>query len=331
MWPPPKGDSPLNPTTGLFQTILAAASDAADNLRYANAFVDAIYWDFKPVVATPNTQLNVIIPTVDEGDVTDIQSGPLNPTDTDHNSVNINYNKHFSTSFVIKSYDQNRTPQELKKTYLKPRMEALLRAVNRTIALQFTTTNFGTSATPVAGYAAVTGTTSGYFVRSDIASCWANLVNEGVPVDEEENMFFLTSPTAYGSMLGDQTMSYSYIVGEDVAKSVQQRAKLRLTLGAEPRYDQHLSKVAAANGFTAGKQPGILMHRYAVAAVTAQPPPTPTTVSHIEEEIVWLKDVLPVQIQAGYSLKDQGTLVNIHCYWGVNVARADYASLANSA
>lgn len=320
-----------NPTTGLFQTIVAAASNAASNLKYRNAFVDAVYWDFKPVVVTPNTSLSVIIPTVDEADVADIQAGPLNPTDTDHNAISVPYNKHFSTSFVIKTWDQNRTPQHLEKTYIAPRMEALLRSVNRTIAGLYNTTAFGTGATPVAGFAKQTGATTGYFVRSDILKCWTLLVSEGVPVDEEENMFFLTSPTAYGGMLGDQTMSYSYIVTDDVARDVQQRAKLRTTLGAEPRYDQHYGQLTVANGFTSGKQPGVLAHRYSVAAVTAQPPPSDDERAAVEESVVWLKDVLPVQIQAGFSLKDQGTLVNIHCFWGAAVARADYASLIESA
>jgi hypothetical protein len=321
----------VNTTTDLFQTLVAAAEDAADNLQYANAFVDAIYWDFHPVVATPNTTLNVIIPNVNEGDVTDIGSGPLQPTDTDHDAIQISYNRHFSTSFIIKAWDQARTPQQLSKTYVKPRMEALLRVVNRTIATQFNTTSMGTGATPIAGYSLLTGATSGYFLRSDINAAWENLVNAGVPVDSPSDLFFVTSPTAYGGMLGDSTMSYSYIVGDQAGKDARERAKLSLTLGAEPRYDQHFGQISVANGFTSGKQPGVLAHRYAVAAVTAQPPPTDQQKARIDEEIVWLKDVLPVQIQMGYSLKDQGTIVNMHCYWGVAVARPNFCSLIQSA
>lgn len=321
----------MNTLQGLFQTLVAATSQAAEALKYRNAFVDAIYWDFKPVVATPNTSLNVIIPSVNEADVTDIGNGPLNPTDTDHNSVSIPYNRHFSTSFVIKAWDQARTPADLQRTYVQPRLEALLRAVNRTIVSQFTTTNFGTSATPIPGYAMVSGATAGYFVRSDLVQCWENLVNEGVPTEDEQNLFFLTSPTAYGGMLGDQTMSYSYIVTDDVAKDVQQRAKLRMILGAEPRYDQHLGQLATSLGFTSSKQPGILMHRYAMAAVTAQPPPTDQQVAQVQEQVIWLKDVLPVQVQMGYSLKDQGTIVHMHCYWGVAPARPDFASFIQAA
>ena len=306
-------------------------SAAADNLTYANALVDAIYWDFKPVVATPNTSLAVIIPTVDEADVTDIGSGPLNPTDTDHNSVSIPYNHHYSTSFIIKAWDQSRTPQDLEKTYVRPRMEALLRSVNSTIASLLNTTNFSTTTTlSPAGYALLSGATTGYFLRSDINAAWENLVNEGVPMEDKDNLFFITSPTAYGGMIGDQTMAYSYIVGSDASKEAQQQGRLSMIFGASPRYDQHFGKLAVANGFTSGKQPGALMHRYAVAAVTAQPPPTDQTVAAVQEQLIWLKNVLPVQMQVGYSLKDQGTIVNIHCYWGVAPVRADFCSLIQS-
>ncbi len=318
-----------NPTTGLFQTLVAGMSRAAANLTYANAFIDSIYWDYKPVVATPQTTLNVIIPTVDEADVTDIGSGALNVTDTDHNLVQIPYDKHFSTSFVIKAWDQNRTPQELERTYLTPRLEALKRKVNRSIALVANTTNFGTSATPVAGYALLTGATTGYLLRADINAAWKNLVNQGVPMDDTANLFFITSPTCYAGMLGDTTMSYQYIVGQDAAIAAQQQARLQLIFGATPKYDQHYSSLAVTNGFTAAHEPGILLHRYAIAAVTSQPPPSNNPA--VQESITWIgNNKLPVQMQVGYSMEKQGTLVNLHCYWGVKAARADFASLIQS-
>lgn len=319
----------MNSQTGLFQTVVAAASEAAANLEYQNAFVDAIYWDFKPVVATPNTTLNVIIPTVDEADVTDIGSGPLNVTNTDHNSVAIPFNQHYSTSFTIKAWDQARTPQDLEKTFIRPRMEALLRKVNRTIEQKFNATNFGTAASPIKGYGMKTGATAGYFLRSDINQCWSAMALEGVPMSQKDNLFFLTGPTAFGKMVSDQTMSYSYIVGNDAALAAQQDAQLSMIFGGKPRWDQQFEQDATANGFTGA--PGVLAHRYAVAAVTAQPAPLDQTGSAIQEQIVWLKNVLPVQIQVGASLKDQGTIVHIHCFWGVAVARPDFACLITSA
>ncbi len=319
-----------NPTTGLFQSLVAGMSRASANLTYENAFIDAIFWDYKPVVATPQTELVVVIPTVDEADVTDIGSGALNVTDTDHNVVRVPYDKHFSTSFVIKTWDQNRTPQELERTYLTPRLEALKRKINRSIALVANTTNFGTGATPIPGYALITGGTAVYLLRADIGQGWTQMVNNGVPMDDQQNLFLITSPAVYAGMLGDTTMSYQYITGLDTAVAAQQRAKLAIQWGASVRYDQHYSQLAVTNGFTASHGPSILMHRYAIAGVTSQPPPSDNPA--VRESISWIgNNNIPVQMQVGYSMEKQGTLVHLHCYWGVKAARPDFASLIQTA
>src|SRR4051812_38342347 len=111
----------------MFQTLLTAATDAAAILRFRNAFLDAIYWDYQPIVAVPYQNLTVIVPTVSEGDVVDIGGGPLQPTDTDHGTATITLDHHFSSSFVVKSWDQIRTPVDLQKKYIAPRFEALKR------------------------------------------------------------------------------------------------------------------------------------------------------------------------------------------------------------
>jgi hypothetical protein len=316
----------VNPTTGLFQTLVAAASEAAANLQFQNALVDSIYWDYKPTVQTPNTTLNVIIPTVDEADVADIGSGSINVTDTDHNQVQVPFNQHFSTSFKIPAWDQARTPQDLERTYLKPRMEALLRKVNHTISQQVNTTNFGTSATPVAGFGKKSGATTGYFLRADINLAWSPLALNGTPMDDG-NLSFITGPTAFGKMISDQTLIYQYIVGGDAALAAQQKAKLAAIFGAEIKWDQHFEQDKTANGFT--NAPGALLHKYAIAGVTA--PPAGSDDPAVREQIIWLKNSLPVQMQVGYSLKDQGTIVHLHCFWGVKVARPDYGCLIDSA
>ena len=121
---------------------MAAANAASESLRYKNAFVDAIYWDYQPVVATPYTTLNVIVPTVNEGAVVDIQSGPIQPMDYSYNPTSITLSKNFSVSFVVKSWDQVRTPADLQRIFIQPNLEALLRKINRSIVGLFNATNF---------------------------------------------------------------------------------------------------------------------------------------------------------------------------------------------
>jgi hypothetical protein len=307
-----------NDTGGLFQTLVAASSEAAAALQYQNALVDGIYWDYKPEPQQPYTGLNVIIPTVNESDVNDIGSGPLQIADTNSTNVQIPFNMHFSTSFVIKTWDQARTPVQLKEKYMKPKMEGLLRKVNRTISQQITTANFS-------NYSLISGATTGEIVRADITSAWANLANAGAPTEDDGNMFLIESINSYGKQIADPNFINQYIAGDKAAVQAQQRAKLYTQYGCEVRYDQHL----ATGLFTSGKEPGVLMHRYAIAAVTS--PPMASEDASVKEFTFKLKGQLPVQVQVQYSLKDQGHIVNIHSWWGVKVVRPELGSLLQSA
>jgi hypothetical protein len=129
---------------------------------------------------------------------------------------------------------------------------------------------------------------------------------------------------SYGNQIADANFLQSYVVGEKAAVDVQQRAKLFAQYGCEVRFDQHMT----TGLFTSGKEPGVLMHRYAIAAVTA--PPHPSEDPSVKEFVFKLKGQLPVQVQMQYSLKDQGHIVHAHCWWGVKVARPELGSLINS-
>jgi hypothetical protein len=301
-----------NPTTGMFQTLVAAASAASQNLVYANSFVDAVYWDYQPVVATPYTTLNVLIPTVNEGNVVDIQAGPIQPVDYSYNQVAITFDKHFSESFVIKSWDQIRTPADLERLFVRPAFEALLRKVNRTLA------GFAQNASGYFNsYSTVTGTSStqSSFARADLTGAWTNLTNAGVPVDDEANMSLIVTPRTYGLMLADTTFSYQYIVGDANQQAAMNAAKLRTLYGINVKYDQHLTIASA------GSDPALMLHRYAIACVTANPPSNDSPA--VEETIVMVRDRMPVQVQMAYSLQDQGWVVHLHFYWGAKVARPE--------
>jgi hypothetical protein len=299
-----------NSTGGLFHTMLAATSIAAEHTQFRNAFLDRIYWDYQPVAAIPFSTLTVAIPTVSEGDVSDIGGGPLTPTDTAHGTANISLDRHFSSSFVIKSWDKVRTPADLSKIYLAPRFEALKRRMNRSIAQLVTVANFG-------NYTLVDGATDGVFARTEIGTAWANLTNAGVPTDDLPNMSLITNVAAYSGMASATAFSSEAVVGLPAAEAAQQRALILPQFGARVVYDQHIANI------NAGKEIGILMHKYAIAGVTANPP---TSDNSIEEMTVMLGDV-PVQVQMQDSIIHQGTVVNIHCFWGVAVVRSDFGAL----
>lgn len=308
-----------NSTGGLFHNMLAAATQASQHLTFRNAFFSRIYWDYHPIVAIPYQSITVTIPTVNEGDVVDIGGGPIQPTDTAHGTAQIELNMHFSTSFTIPTWDQMRTPEVLARKYVTPRMEALKRKMNRSIAQLVTTTNFAT-------HALVSGSGADVFDRADLGAAWGNLAAVGVPVDDTTNLNLVTNVTAYQKMLAATAFASESTVGVTAAEAAQQRAVIERQFGAGVYWDQHIAV------FNAGKQPGIFFHRYAIAGVTANPPAAAS--GDVDEMTVMVGEAgnqVPVQIQMQYSLRDQGTLVHIHCYWGVKVVRPEYGALLETA
>lgn len=303
-----------NTLTGLLQTLVAASSEAAMHLKYRNAFIDAIYWDYQPEAkATVGTTLNVIIPSVDEGDVVDAAGGAYQPTDTVHTVPTVTLDKDFTSSFIIRNWDEVRSPIRLREKYIQPRLEGMLRKVNRTISNLITTTNFST-------HTLISGAGADLFQRADLTGAWKNLAGVGVPVDDTANLSFITNTTAYGNMLADSNFTAEATVGVNAAELAQQRAVLLSQYGARVLYDQHITN------YNSGKQAGILMHRYAVAGVTVNPISEAAT-----RMIVFPRPNLPVLIEAGYSLENRGWLVGMTCQWGVRVVRDNFGSLVETA
>lgn len=307
----------MNATAGTFQTVCEAFNIAASNLRYKNAFVDAIYWDNRPEDSGVIGQtFQVIIPTVNEGGVVDIQSGPIQPVDYSFNPETIVLNHNDSYTIIIKSWDQVRTPWDLARIYLAPGIEGLKRKINRRVVTVFNATNFP-------NYTLFTGTssTASDFARADFATAWTNLVNVGVPIeDDPDNVTLMVNPLTWGVMSTDQSFYYQYIVGEQAGNEAAKRAKLANALGARMEYDQMLVP------FNSGHQPGILFHRYAVAGVSvAAPSLNSNAIDETYEQLPGSK--LTIQIQMAPSLQDQGVVIHLHCMYGIAVVRPEMGSL----
>jgi hypothetical protein len=304
-----------NPTAGQFQTLVAAAQRASAALSFQNAMIGCIFHDYRPIATTPGqaVTLNINIPRVNEGDVKDIGSGPLQPADYAYDTVSLPFNHNDSTSFVIKSWDQIRSPADLEKLFLKPKLEGLLRAINRRLIAMINATTFN-------AYSTVSGVGVGKFARADISSAWQNLATAGIPVEDQGDTFLMTNATAYGNMAADTSFYQAFVVGEPAAVEAQRRSHLVDAFGAQIKWDQQL----AANG--SGFQPGLFFHRYAIAMVSA-PTPSFDDPSIHETTIYPIPGVkLGIRIQMQASLKDQGTVVNLLCAHGEAVVRNNFGS-----
>lgn len=328
-----------NPNGGIMLTLLAEANEAARYLKYQNAFLRRIYWDNQPIVGVPYQTLTVVIPQVNEGAVVDIGTGPLQPVDYSYSTTNITLSHNLSVTNVFKDFDQARTPRRLRD-FFQTNFEALLRSINRSVVGYLNATNFP-------NYTLFTGngTAANQITRADITTAWTNLASVGVPMDDYDNVSLMLTTPSYGYMLQDQTFMYQYIVGESEAQSVQQRAMLRTQYGADIYYDQMMPN------FNSGHQGAALLHRYAIAGVTAR---SPKGGPNVEEGTIFLngddmptQEVagmdgsdsltegeptgIPVRIQASYSQVDQGWVVSMNALVGVAVVRPEMCSLFQSA
>jgi hypothetical protein len=300
--------------TGMFQNLIAAASEATAPLQFQNTFLNNIWWDTEPIETASYTVLRVNIPLVSEADVQDIGDGPIRPTTPGQRPVTISLDRNYSTSWVMKEWIAGRSPRKLRDEFVKPRVEALARAMNRDIAGLVTPTNFP-------NYSIITGAQDDKFVRADVTAAWAQLAKAGVPVDDRRNMFLATSSTAYGNMLGDNAWIQEAMVAVNAAEAAQQRAKLVNAYGSEVVWDQHLQP------FNAGQEPGLMYHRFAIAGLN-RPAPTDAPAGMVEETVMPLVPRGPrARFQVWYSPDDQGWKFHINCWWGVAVARPEMALL----
>lgn len=311
-----------NPTGGLFETLVAAFAEASAAPKYRNRLSDCVYTQYRGISAQYGQTLQINIPVVNEGDATDIGAGPIQVTDTGHNTVNIAINNNKSVSFIIKDYDQVRTPQDLRELYVDAKREALLRKINRGLANLLTATNFP-------NYTTITGG-SAVFTRLNIAGAWANIIGAGAPVRPQDT-FFLTSQVPFSNMLGDATQNFlqQYVVGDRAAVAAQQDAVFAPQFQAQVDWDQMVPQPS-------GHYAAAFFHRFAIAMVPVRVPlgtgngagmPAP----NVREGYVMLRKDLPARVQMWYDPTQQGTVVHVHCVYGQQVVRPEFGQYLQSA
>jgi hypothetical protein len=313
-----------NNNTNLFMTVLGAAAGADEVLQYENAFIDRIHWNVRPRIAQAYQTVRIVVPTINQGNVVDIGNGPIQPIDYSQFTKDITINHKFSDSYVVKAFDQALIGIDLQETFFQPRFEEILRTVNQSIINLLNTTNFGTGTTP-AGYALFTGTgtVANQITRADIAAARTTLRKAGVPMGNMNNISLMVNSDTYGQFLADTQFTQALYVGDTAAVAAQQRAQLAPMLGVMAYEDQQLT------AFNAGHAPAALLHRYAIAGVTASEPP-PLDFAPFKEVYYRLRG-LPIRIQIGQSLTDQGIVIHYSLLCGFAVIRPEMAILFQSA
>jgi hypothetical protein len=301
-----------NQTTGLFETrVIPGAIAAAKNLAYTKTFIGAPYWGYDEKGQLGETS-NLNVPKVVDADAVDIGGGSLQPSDTTHDTRQIKIDKHPSVSFTIQSWDQARTPEQLREKFIQPKLEALMRKINGAIAALATPTNFSVNTTIVGG--------ADTFTKAMLTQAWVTLGNLGVDVNTPGDLSFITSLTAYGNMMQSDEFKKEDVVGINAAELLNKRAIFDPYLNTIIKPDQQSPKVG-------GKTSGLYFHRYAFGGVAIDPPRLSDEDESVKEATIYPfpnAPDFPVQIQMQGSVLAQGIIVNLHAMFGVSVIRPEY-------
>jgi hypothetical protein len=300
-----------NTTTGVFQElVLPAIAEVQTPPEFTHAMLSRIWIVPRVVQSTVGEVINVNIPIITEADVTDIGIGSVVITDATHTNVPMTVNNNLSIARRIQDFVGVRSPLDFKQMYLQPMLETLSRRVNEAVTDLVTAANF-------AVHASITGGAD-TFTRANLSTAWGNLMTVGVPNDPA-NLFFVTHPIPYATMLADTTWIQESIVGINAAEAAQQRTRIISGLGAEFAFDQKFPLPAA------GTYAGLLFHRW---AISMQPVQTPFSGSpHVEETTYTVPGTeVGFRLQIWYDPSAQGFILHAHCVFALAVTRPNFGS-----
>jgi hypothetical protein len=309
-----------NDTAGLFQTLTIASSMATEHLKFQNTFLSSVYGEHRPIQAATGETFNILVPTVDMADVQDVGDQGLTFADSKHTNTQVQITNNFASSWIVKNWTQVRSPVDLARLYIAPKIEGLLRRVNYELAALVTTTNFST-------HSITSGSGADVFDRADPLGAWTKMANVGAPVDDMDNMFFITNPAGYAALLGDSDWTQESIVGASQAQQATQFARLRMLFGANVKWDQQLA------AYNSGKIPAVLMHRAAIAMMTALPVSVPEEFRGQSTIINYVNvgNGITVKLESAYSMERQGLMMSAGFAFGCKVARPEYGALVETA
>lgn len=311
-----------NNLNGLFTAVLTSANTNLQLMpEFANNFLATAYTGYsgETAVAGVGQTITINMPVVDEANVVDIGNGPVVLKDTNQVPVSIPADKKFSTTRIIKNFDQARTPINMQTQYLRPMVEEVMRAANRYTA--------GIAYAAATVNAKITGPASAFpaFSRQNLANAWQNLINQGCP---GSSLACLIAVTPYSNMVGDDSNKFisQFIVGTEAAVSAQQSARLMPTFGATLDWDQHCTTLGAN-----GTYGGLFLHKMALAIA----PFTEKGLegSQVKRTIIFpTKDgKIPFQVQMWESGEGQGVVIHVSLCMGAKAIKPEWIQYLETA
>lgn len=226
-----------NSVSAFFQTLVAAATEAAAALVGPTELVDAVYQDYKPVTLSPYQTLQIPLP--DQSMPTDIGTGNFTPIDVAAQMATLTFSHHPGISYVIRDFEQYTSAEVIRTLFLDATFKRSIEYLNGQIAALLTRTNFNAYA-PI-----VSSAGAGTLGTNDFTNAWSNLAGGKIPVGELENMRLVMHSDVFSSLLANNSWVANSQVGWQMAGMIRRQAMLGEQFGAQVLWDMQMPKGAA--------------------------------------------------------------------------------------
>lgn len=306
-----------NAVSAFYQTLVTASEEASSALVGPNAFLDAVYMDYKPEAASIGQTLNVPIPAIVTGSVAD--GGVADPTfsNVTFNTKPVVFNQHPSFNYVVRDFEQFNSALLIRQVFLDAAIKGVAEYINNVVAQLYTTANFGTNAA-----IATTGhlVTVAQFLQGSAA-----LRQQRVNTKDIQNMSFIQHPVPYYQLMQDSNWTQQSIASELIAERVRTSGEIQTSYGATIADDLFtpVTGTAPTRTFT-----GCYFHRWAAALATR---PLPEPDGRVADYMYIRYKGVPIRITLAWSVLKDGWCVLVEAGFGVAVMRPEMCQLFTTA
>lgn len=168
-------------------------------------------------------------------------------------------------------------------------------------------------------------TTTGHVLPiSDLAQMWQVLTEAKCPTDDTQNMFLLVRPSVFRNIITDNVWTAQTQVGEGIAASIRQSARINTTFGVNVDWDLDIPK-EVGTGADANKQRyhNILFHRRAFA-VAYRPLELPPPSVGVQASMAYYRGI-PIRFMISYDPKQFTYIMTFDSLFGAMVYRPEFA------
>lgn len=306
-----------NAVSSFWQTLVTASTAASQALVGPNAFLDAVFMDYKPEAASIGQTLDVPIPAIVTSSVAD--GGVADPvfTDITFNTKAITFNKHPQFNYVVRDFEQFNSPAMIRQVFLDAAIKGVAEFINEDIAGLFTTANFTVNA--------AIATTGHLVTTTQFLSGAAALRQQRVNVRDPQNMTFIQHPVCYYQLLQDTNWTQQSIASELIAERVRMSGEISTSYGATIADDLFapVTGTAPTRTFT-----GCYFHRWSVAMATR---PLPEPDAKVADFTYLRYKGIPIRITLAWSVLKNGWCVLVEAGYGRAVIRPEMGQLFTTA